>query len=345
MEELNSIHVRQHIAFHRGFRPITRPGSTGGYRRAPIDPHAPVPTSQLKIVYQNIQGWKTNANIHRRTLSVGSPDIILIADTGLEDRERLGFHPYIVYKRNTQKKSSGVAILIKKNIQHHRVDHQFLHDTVAIVVETTTGPIIVATNYHPPIRNYLPMEDLSWLACHSTPVYLLADLNAHHRSFPFCSGRGNSKGLVLHDWWMKSGKLLRLGPNFPTVATHNSAGTTPDIVLTNNKTYHNYFISPMPASVSDHLPVKMIISSKPIIKKVKCENIKGADWDSYKEHIKSNTEVLNLRNTTKDVVDEGLQKIIVDICDSRAANIPMVKVCTRPFITTSDKFKHLLKGT
>ena len=72
-----------------------------------------------------------------------NPDIILIADTGLTSVQPLKFFPYIVYKYNTQGLHSGVAILIKPNIQHKLVKHKFEHDTIAIQVETLSGPVII----------------------------------------------------------------------------------------------------------------------------------------------------------------------------------------------------------
>ena len=105
--------------------------------------------------------------MHRITLCKEDPDIILAADTSMKDDQKIGIACYIPYQRNTEARDdgkylpSGAAILIKKHIQHLRVDHSFVHNTVAIEVSTTTGPIIIATIYHPPRRNFLPMEDLN----------------------------------------------------------------------------------------------------------------------------------------------------------------------------------------
>ena len=338
---------RQRLGHHTSFSPNLprhnyglRHGGGGDLGR---DPFRPDPTSQLKITYQNIRGWSTNDKLHRRSLTIGDPDVILIADTGMKDDERIGIQPYIPYQRNTEHRSSGAAILIKRNIKHQQIKHQFVHDTVAIQVETTTGPVIIATNYHPPRRQFLPMEDLNWLACHNTPVYLLADLNAHHRTFPHCAGRGNGTGLVLFEWWIKCGRLIRQGPNFPTLFHASSVGTTPDIVLTNNKTYHNHHISAMAATVSDHIPIRMVVSSRPIVKKVHCEDPKRADWAQFTAQIKDASSTLNLRGANSSDIDNEIVNVIDRICDARKTSIPAVKICTRPFITTSPKFNRLAK--
>ena len=81
---------------------------------------------------------------------------------------------------NTAQEYSGVAILIKKDIQHSLITRTFDGDTLAIQVETSLGPIILGTNYSPPGRGYVPIRDIMWFSRHRLPAYLLADLNAHH---------------------------------------------------------------------------------------------------------------------------------------------------------------------
>ena len=304
------------------------------------NPHAPLPTSTIKIIYQNINGWQNKSQILRQAFSTVNADVILLAHTGLENNNPLKFHPYTPYQHTTGGYYSGVGILIKNNIQHSLVKHKFKHDTIAIRVETTTGPIILATNYHPPRYNHLPQEDLDWLANHNTPTYLLADLNAHHHAFPYNSGE-NSKGRVLSNLWLDWGRLIRLGPDFPTVHKTGSSGTTPDIILANKRTYHNHFITPLQSNSSDHLPVKMTISSKPIVKKVKCENTDAANWKGYTEHLKSTASNVNLRQCTQQELCDTIASKITSIQDARKQYIPQIKICTRPFIPISPKFKRL----
>ena len=312
------------------------------------DPSLPNNTSVIRMTYQNIRGWATNKHIHRETLISGSPDVILLTDTGMPDNKKIWITPYIPYQRNTSTedppKNSGAAILVNKGIQHRRVNHEFVHDTVAVEIETLTGPVIVATNYHPPSRKYLPMEDLDWLASHNLPVYLLADLNAHHRTFPFHATSCNSKGTVLYEWWIKCGKLIRQGPDFPTITHPRSLGTAPDIILTNRRIFHNHHIKKMPHStVSDHHPVGMIISTRPILKKVHCEDTDKADWESFSDQLKVSSDVLNLRDANSGVVAENLMKIIACIGSARDKYIPKIKIRHRPFIAASPKFNRLVK--
>ena len=137
-----------------------------------MDHNCQLPTSLLKIIFQNINGWSSRPQEHKYALNKYNPDIILIADTGLTSVQPLKFFPYIVYKHNTQGLHSGVAILIKPNIQHKLVKHKFEHDTIAIQVETLSGPVIIAVNYSPPSRGYPP---ISVVHC-ANPCVLLAKI-------------------------------------------------------------------------------------------------------------------------------------------------------------------------
>ena len=269
-----------------------------------INQNQPLPTTSLRIIFQNVNGWGTNEILHKQFLSKYNPDIILINDTGIEQNGTIKLYPYICYHVNKEKEKSGAAILIKRNIQHTRVNpRKFHHDTVAVTVETKTGPIVIATNYHPPRREYYIFEDLDWFGNHNTPCYLFADLNSHHNSFDYHSQQ-NTRGIFLFEDYIEHGKLRRLGPSFPTVFTHNSnSGTSPDILLCNRSTYHNFHHRCMPATSSDHLPIQITISSKPIFKVNKHECTKKANWKGYTESIKNDTCVLDLRNQTNTPAD------------------------------------------
>ena len=154
-----------------------------------------------------------------------------------------------------------MAILIKSDIQHSLINKTFDGDTLAITTETTTGPVIIGTNYSPPSRIIFPMRDIMWFARHRTSLYLLADLNAHHTTFDTFS---NDYGKVLYNMWLEDGFLQRLGPDTGTHTSNAGNLSKPDIVLTNRQMYHFYHVSTLDRNVSDHAPMSLEISNKPI---------------------------------------------------------------------------------
>ena len=301
-------------------------------------------TSTIKVAYQNVNGWKNKVNEIRLSFLNLDLDVFLIAHTGLLDNKKedlIKMNPYTCYQHNpTGEFYAGVGICVKKNIKHRRVTHKFHHDTIAVQIETPTGPIILATNYHRPELDYLPIEDLEWLANHQTPTYLLADLNSHHSTLPHHNST-DLKGRVLHNVFLSRGRLIHIGPAFPTFHAPGSPGTAPDIVLTNKNTYHNHYITPLRVNTSDHIPIKLTISSKPIFKKVKCEHTDAADWTKYAQILKDSAEPINLRHATQNDVCTTIASKISSIQDARKQSIPQIKICTRPFIPVSLKFKRL----
>ena len=266
--------------------------------------------------------------------------------------DRLKMPPYITYKtKNISGPFAGVAILIKPGISHEVIQKPFYEDTIAVRIDTTTGPIILATCYHPPRLRHPPFNDLDWLADHHLPVYLLADLNCHHNTFDYHSRvtdpDDKARGEIFYNQWIKSHRLIRHGPSFPTYLNRTRDGTAPDIVLSNSKIYHNHHISPMDANSSDHLAIKFTISSKPILKKVKCEHLEKADWEGFTAALAQATKEFSTPSSLRDCDAATADAALVEVCDAvvtaRKEFIPQVKVCTRPFIPTSLKFNRLTK--
>ena len=91
---------------------------------------------------------------------LSKPDLILINSHGLKDTQALKILGYKVYKVNsTGEQNDGSAIAIKTNIQHKLFD-DFLTDFLAVQIDITLGPIIIATTCLPPRRSYLPFPDI-----------------------------------------------------------------------------------------------------------------------------------------------------------------------------------------
>ncbi|XP_042880256.1 uncharacterized protein LOC122258401 [Penaeus japonicus] len=116
------------------------------------------------------------------TYSHHNPDIILINSHGLPDNERIKIFPFNIYQRNKSgERADGVAIAIKRGTRHRILD-DFDQEFLAVEVETTRGPIVIATCYLPPRRPFLPYPDILRLLRLQRPMYLLGDLNARHRT-------------------------------------------------------------------------------------------------------------------------------------------------------------------
>ena len=84
-------------------------------------------------------------------------DVYLLAHTNIfPPYKNIKLLGYTSYCYNTAGYNSGVAILIKSDIQHSLINKTFDGDTLAITAETTTGPVVIGTNYSPLLVSYFP---------------------------------------------------------------------------------------------------------------------------------------------------------------------------------------------
>lgn len=231
--------------------------------------------------------WATRrhelTNIYRQQ----NPDIILLNSHGVKQEESLKIVGYKTHMKNTTNThTDGTAVLVKRSIPHKIFD-DFISDLLAIEISTSTGKILIATLYQPPTRPYIPIPDFIRLFRHNCPVYLLADLNANHPTLGY--RHTNTSGRNLNRL-ITNRTLQHIGPDFPTYLAHNTA-TTPDIILTNYKTHHNTYTSQGPLTTSDHIPIILTISAKPI--QVPCQprpNLSQANWENFSTEITETIE-------------------------------------------------------
>ena len=255
------------------------------------------------------------------------------------------FFPYRCYHYNTDpnpRTHSGVAIFIKTYIKHKVIEHKFSSDTLAILVETNNGPVIISVNYTPPSRPSLPRRDLDWICGHQTPVYLMADLNARHSTYD--DFHSNPRGKLLHNGWTGRGRLRFLGPNEGTYRTVTGRLSKPDLVLSNRACYHHFTIRNADRNVSDHAPIRLTVSCTPI--KIPCksyEDIKNADWTAFSGTIKDNLRPFNLNGSPTDSINPAIDNVTnaIKVAKNRAIPVKNYRMSTK--VRTSLKFFRLLK--
>ena len=91
------------------------------------------------------------------------PDVILLNETGMTDKERIKILSYNIHQKNKESEDhAGVAIGIRRRISYQLLD-DFQDDTLTIRLETRKGPVIVATCHSPSRRAHFPTEDISRL--------------------------------------------------------------------------------------------------------------------------------------------------------------------------------------
>lgn len=292
----------------------------------------------LKIIQHNVLAWTFNrrnelSNIYRSL----DPDIILINAHGLRNSERLKIFQYNIYQRNASNElHAGVAIAVKIGIKHQIID-DLEEDYLALKIETSLGPIIIATGYQPPRNPQLPMHTILRLFRQQLPVLFAGDLNARHHILNH--GNNNPAGEVI-DHMIRQGSTVHIGPLFKTFITPRACGN-PDIVLSNDRLRHNIHLSPGPLTTSDHVPVIIKISTSPIqIPAVPKLNYKSANWENFTNDL-LNFMPINLDQHPVQRIDEELGKWFKEIENAIKHNIPTTTYRTIPHAKLTNEVRLL----
>ncbi len=237
----------------------------------------------------------------------------------MKTNEDLKIPGYIVHKINyTESLADGSAIAIKHQIKYKLYD-SFDTDFLAVEIDTNLGPVIIATTYLPPRRPYLPYTDMHKLLNNTIPTYIIGDFNGKHTALGNRDNNTVGKSLVN---LINQGKLIHLGPHFPTYYSHNST-TNPDKIFSNKHHYLNYICEQGEITTSDHLPIIFTLSTKPFIKeKPKVYNYNKADWDVFKQNLDQHINVTNLESSTTEQIENATLNWIQTIKNAMELAIP-----------------------
>ena len=131
------------------------------------------------------------------------------------------------------------------------------------------------------------------LLSNNIPTYILGVFNGRHTSFGHRDNNTVGKSLIN---LINQGKLIHLGPHFPTYFSRNSS-TNPDKIFSNKHHYLNSYIEPGNITASDHLPILFTLSTKPIyIKQQPRLNMKQANWEAFRQTLNDKTIPINIEN-------------------------------------------------
>ncbi len=125
--------------------------------------------NKLTILQHNVLLWNTSKQSLINYPQI-SPQITLINSHVLKSERFLKISGYKTYKINTSESiADGSAIAVKYNLTY-KVYDDYDTDVLAMEVDTTLGPQIIATMYLPPRRPYVPFPDFYRLLNNNIPT-------------------------------------------------------------------------------------------------------------------------------------------------------------------------------
>ncbi len=273
--------------------------------------------NKLTITQHNVLNWNTNKySLINYYLQV-SPETILINSHGLKPEENLEIPSYKIYQIS-EAIAAGSAIAVKFNVAH-KLYYDFDTDVLAIKVDTTLGPQIIATTYLPPRRPYLPFTDFYRLLNNNTPTYILGDLNSRHRHFGNSNENTVGKHLVQ---LINQGIMLHIGPHFPTYICH-SAAPNPDKILANKQHYLNITTEPGDITSSDHIPIFFTMATQPfLVPQPKTYILNKANWDDFQTVLDNKIQVKKIDNYNNHDIENEVKSWMNTIKEAMDKYIP-----------------------
>uniref|UniRef100_A0A0P4W031 Endonuclease/exonuclease/phosphatase domain-containing protein n=1 Tax=Scylla olivacea TaxID=85551 RepID=A0A0P4W031_SCYOL len=283
---------------------------------------------RLKIIQHNVLHWTTRKYDLCNTYRQFDPDVILINGHGLPDENRLRIPGFRVHQMNSSgEQNDGVAIAVRCSLTH-RIQDDFLSDTLAVDIETFDGTLTIATTYLPPRRQYIPHPDFMRLIRRQTPMLFAGDLNARHQTLGY--GTTNQVGRDLTDYFRRQ-TARHIGPNFPTYYGPLSS-TSPDIVFSNQTFHYAHSLSPGPLTSSDHIPIIIDISTFPILTPTPLSySFHRVDWDSFQEDESLDmTDATDISRASLEEIDTSLADWMTKVKDTADRHIPKTQYRLEP---------------
>ena len=74
--------------------------------------------NNFEIYYNNIRGVKSKINSLRSIIKERRPEMIVLVETWLEDKEEFMIEGYTPYRNNRNANGGGVVIAVKNNLKH-----------------------------------------------------------------------------------------------------------------------------------------------------------------------------------------------------------------------------------
>ena len=128
-------------------------------------------------------------------------------------------------------------------------------------------------------------------------MYFIGGLNAHLPAMGYARYNNNGREIKR---LIRQNKIIHVGPDFRTLVHKNGK---PDIIFSNRVAYLNYAIKTGDLTSSDHFPVILKLSTRPIVKAFERKrNLKKTNWEAFSEKVE--TRISQTFNLEADILQD-----------------------------------------
>lgn len=242
--------------------------------------NAPTKPKSLQIVSWNVNGLRKSKLEIEEILERYNVDVMALQETKLRREIELKFPGYQVYRRDRDARGGGVALLVKRTIDHHPIVTPELEniEATAIVVSTArNGELTVVSCYQPP-RNALLSRDLEALFPGGAQVVAIGDFNA--KSQEWNSRLTNTRGREMLRFLGTHQNILAMGPEEPTYHHVRNRPDVLDIALLQNMTLNFENLRTLDEGSSDHNPILLELGDQD--EDMSTFTKKRTDWEQFR---------------------------------------------------------------
>lgn len=245
-----------------------------------------VNNKHLNIISWNAQGISSGSKTTELELILRERNIHVacLQETYLNHNSRLYVPGYTILRNDRPTHGGGVAILVKKGIQHELLN---LRDTVnieniAVAINLHNRRIIITSAYSPRYTNSFN-GDLAEITTIRGECLIFGDFNAKHSTW-HCTSNNTAGNMLLN--YLNTSDFSLHAPGSHTHFPH--AGTTPstiDILLTNTIIPINSLCTLDDFLISDHCPIYCQLDCTSTSMPKPSFQYDRADWAEYQRVI------------------------------------------------------------
>lgn len=314
--------------------------------------------NNIKTLVFNCNGVRKQHREFADFLQNHNIDIGLIQETHLAAGDSFKINNYKIFREDRATRSGGVAIVVKSSLKTQQIiTHKSNSiEYVAITLETSNGPMRLASIYLPPTKK-LDTTDIDNLFSDNIPTLIAGDFNATHPEWN--NVKTNYHGADLYRYLINNGDICLLAPTDPTHYT--SRANRPDITtiidfaLYKNINF-NLDISVLNELNSDHRPIIINFNNLKTLNNKNNNKITAFShhWDKFENILLAKNNNITIDNVAElELATAQLESDISDALENSAKiSKPSKKIIDnslpqeiRDIITQRNRFRRLHNQT